>query len=67
MAYSSRNYLTVKQLADYLGYEGTPRGKQNAARAWVERTGIPKKWRGKTWLVHPDDADRALAGDCVKG
>lgn len=61
--YSARNYLTTAQLADYLGYSGTPRGKSMAAKAWMDKTGIRKYWRGKTWLVHPDDVDRCLRGE----
>lgn len=64
--YSDRPYKTTMQLADYLGYQGTEDGKRNAVLAWMKKTGVPKKWRGKTWVVHPDDADRALAGERVR-
>jgi hypothetical protein len=65
-AYSARPYLDMLGLADYLAFRGaTRRGRMNAARAWVERTGIPKKFRGKAWLVHPDDVDAALSGEQV--
>lgn len=38
-------------VADYLGYRGT--AKREAARKYVDRNAIPKKWRGKAWLVKP--------------
>lgn len=65
MAASIRPYLTVKALAEYLGYTGTPRGKASAARDWVTRTGVKKYWRGKVWLVKPDDVDAVLSGQQV--
>lgn len=58
-------YLTVRSLADYLDYRGTDRGKQSAARHWVERTGCPKYWRGRAWVVKASDVDRILAGETV--
>jgi len=64
MAYSDRDYMTLKRLADYLGYEGeSERGRASAAAGFVERTGLKKYWRGKAWVVHPDDVDKALAGE----
>ena len=56
-------YLTVASLADYLDFKGTPRGKQAAARAWMTRTGIPKYWRGKCWVVKVTDVDKCLRGE----
>ena len=55
------NYLTLRQAADYLGYSG--KAKREAARKFVERNGVPKWWRGRAWLVKPEDLDRALRGE----
>lgn len=62
---TATNYLTLRQAADYLGYQG--KAKKEAARKFVERHGVPKKWRGRAWLVKPEDLDRALDGLRVAG
>jgi len=61
MAKSARPYLTMAKLADYLGGFKSAH-PEKSARKWVERTGIQKFWRGKAWVVHPDDVDAVLAG-----
>lgn len=59
------NYLTLKQAADYLGYQG--KAKREAARKFVVRNGVPKFWRGRAWLVKPEDIDRVLRGEETRG
>lgn len=59
-----RPYLTMRQLALYLVFDSAH--KEQAAHKWCKRTGIPRKWRGKAWLVHPDDVDRVLDGERVE-
>lgn len=60
---ATTGYLTLRQAADYLGYTGTAR--REAARKFVVRHGIPKFWRGRAWLVKPEDLDRVLRGENV--
>jgi hypothetical protein len=62
---ATNGYLTIRQAADYLGYQG--KAKREAARKFVERNGVPKFWRGKAWLVKPQDLDRVLNGQPVTG
>lgn len=59
-ARSDRPYMTTPQLAVYLGFRGKKRNE--SARRWRERHGLPKWWRGNAWLIHPDDVDAVLAG-----
>lgn len=61
---TERDYMTLARLGAYLGYRSAH--SDEAARKWVIRTGCPKKWRGKAWLVHPDDVDRILDGHQVE-
>jgi hypothetical protein len=60
-----RPYLTMPQLGVYLGYQ--PKNADQSAHKWCKRTGIPRKWRGKAWLVHPDDVDAVLDGEQISG
>lgn len=57
---ATTGYLTLREAADYLGYRG--KAKKEAARKFVDRTSVPKFWRGRQWLVKPEDLDRALHG-----
>lgn len=56
-------YLTIRQAADYLGYDGAAR--REAARKFIERHGVPKFWRGRVWLVKAEDLDRVLRGESL--
>lgn len=64
---SNRPYMTLAKLGEYLGFQGsTAKGRRESARKWVERNGIPKKFRGKAWLVDPDVVDAVLNGEQLK-
>lgn len=56
-----RGYRTFSQLAPYLGFHG--KRAAGAARKWVIRNRVPKKWRGGAWLVSLADVDRVLDGE----
>lgn len=56
--------MNYSRLGSYLGFQTAH--ADESARKWVERTGCPKKWRGKAWVVHPDDVDRVLDGERVE-
>lgn len=58
---ATAGYLTLSAAADYLGYRGS--AKREAARKFVIRHGVPKYWRGRAWLVKPEDLDRVLRGE----
>lgn len=60
---TDRAYLTMPQLGAYLGFPSVNRNE--SARKWCKRTGVPKKWRGNAWLIHPDDVDAILDGERV--
>lgn len=60
--YSNRPYRTMAGVAEYIG-GFTGKNPAKSARKWVERNAVPKKWRGKGWVVHPDDIDRVLNGE----
>lgn len=60
---TNRDYMTMARLASYLGFVSPT--KEQSAHKWCKRTGIPRKWRGKAWLVHPDDVDAILDGEQV--
>jgi hypothetical protein len=62
---ATSGYLTLTHAADYLGYAG--KAKREAARKFVTRHGVPKFWRGRAWLVKPEDLDRALRGAALTG
>lgn len=55
--------LTFADLAEYLGYRGKARNE--AARKFALRHGLPKQWRGRAWLVKRADVDRVLAGEPI--
>ena len=55
-----KTYLTFRQLAPKLGYHG--KAGRNAARAFVLRRSIPKKWRDGTWVVAEEDVQASLDG-----
>lgn len=60
---TNRDYMTMARLASYLGFVSAT--AIQSAHKWCKRTGIPRKWRGKAWLVHPDDVDAILDGEQV--
>ena len=60
---STAVYLSFADLAEYLCYRGTARNE--AARKFAIRHGLPKTWRGKAWLVKRADVDRVLAGERI--
>lgn len=47
-------------LAVQLDYQG--KHATNSARKWAIRRGLPRYWRGRTWLVNQADVDAALKG-----
>lgn len=64
--YSDRPYKTLLEAADYLAYDGTTKhGRIEAVKAFLKARGVPKFWRGKKYVVHPDDLDAALRGETV--
>lgn len=60
-----RGYRTFAQLAPYLGFHG--KRAAGAARKWVMRHRVPKKWRGNAWLVSLADVDYVLKGEPLSG
>lgn len=54
-------YLTTRELADYLGYRGKRR--QGAAQKFIARAGIRRYWRSaRVSLVKRADVDAVVAG-----
>lgn len=58
------NYLTVKEAAEKLRYTGAH--AENSARKFLWRKGIPRKRRGKVWLVKESDVQAVLDGKSWK-
>lgn len=61
---SKSTYLTFADLAQYLCYRGKARNE--AARKFALRHGLPKTWRGNAWLVKRTDVDLVLAGGRIR-
>lgn len=59
-----RGYRTFAQIAPYLGFHG--KRAAGAARKWVLRNQVPKKWRGGAWVISLADVDRVLEGESFK-
>lgn len=55
-----KTYRTYSQLAPKLGFLG--KRAPEAARKWVERRSIPKRWRGGAWVVAEEDVQASLDG-----
>lgn len=55
-----KTYITYAQLAPKLGFHG--RRAPEAARKWVARRSLPKRWRGNCWLVAEEDVQKSLDG-----
>ena len=55
-----KTYITYAQLAPKLGFHG--KRSPEAARKWVARRSIPKRWRGNAWVVAEDDVQASLDG-----
>lgn len=55
-----KTYITYAQLAQKIGFHGK-RGAE-AARKWVTRRSIPKRWRDGCWVVAEEDVQASLDG-----
>jgi len=55
-----KTYATFSQIAPKLGFLG--KRAPEAARKWVIRRSIPKRWRGDAWLVAEEDVQASLDG-----
>jgi hypothetical protein len=54
-------YLTTRQLAEYLGYAGKRR--KGAAQKFIDRKGLRRYWRSaRVSMVRRADVDAVLAG-----
>lgn len=56
-------YVTFRGLAQHLDYRG--KRAAGAARKWVLRNRVPKKWRGGAWVVRLADVERVLNGETL--
>lgn len=55
--------VTMTSVAALLDFRGKRR--QEAARKWVMRHGLPRWFRGRAFLVRVSDIERVLMGDVV--
>lgn len=55
-----KTYIKYSQLAAKLGYRG--KRAPEAARKFVARRSIPKRWRDGAWVVAEEDVQRSLDG-----
>jgi len=55
-----KTYITYSQLAGKIGFHG--KRAPEAARKWVTRRSIPKRWRDGAWVVAEEDVQASLDG-----
>ncbi len=55
-----KTYRTYSQIAPKLGFLG--KRAPEAARKWVARRSIPKRWRDGAWVVAEEDVQASLDG-----